>query len=51
MTNKQIAKIREETDLPITDEEWQDMCNYAHNKPHGYLFIDFSPKCETKRFR
>jgi|DEB0MinimDraft_6_1074348.scaffolds.fasta_scaffold31950_3 hypothetical protein len=47
----QIKKVKEESDLPITDEEWETMCEYAHSKPFNYLFIDFSPKCETKRFR
>ena len=47
----QIQKIKEECDLPVTDEEWETMCKYTHEKPFNYLFIDFSPKCETKRFR
>jgi len=49
--SKQIAKVKEECDLPVTDEEWDTMCEYAHSKPYNYLFIDFSAKCETKRFR
>jgi len=47
----QIKKVKEESDLPVTDEEWEQMCAYAHAIPYNYLFIDFSPKCETKRFR
>lgn len=47
----QIKKVKEECDLPITDEEWEHMCSYTHAIPYNYLFIDFSPKCETKRFR
>lgn len=47
----QIKKVKSESDLPVTDEEWTAMCEYAHSKPFNYLFIDFSPKCETKRFR
>lgn len=47
----QIKKVKSESDLPVTDEEWTSMCEYAHSKPFNYLFIDFSPKCETKRFR
>tara|TARA_R110000803_G_scaffold11402_4_gene34095 strand:- start:295 stop:1209 length:915 start_codon:yes stop_codon:yes gene_type:complete len=47
----QIQSIKEECDLPITDEEWIDLCSYAHSKPFNPLIIDFAPKCETKRFR
>lgn len=47
----QIKKVKEECDLPITDEEWEQMTAYTHAIPYNYLFIDFSPKCETKRFR
>jgi hypothetical protein len=47
----QIKKVKEESDLPVEDEEWTAMCNHAHSKPFNFLFIDFSPKCETKRFR
>lgn len=47
----QIKKVKEECDLPITDEEWEQMTTYTHAIPYNYLFIDFSPKCETKRFR
>lgn len=47
----QIKKVKSESDLPVSDEEWTGMCEYAHSKPFNYLFIDFSPKCETKRFR
>ena len=48
---KQIAKVKEESDLPITDEEWETMTKYAHSIPYNFLLLDFSPKCETKRFR
>ena len=47
----QIKKVKEECDLPITDEEWTDMCDHCHNIPFNFLFIDFNPKCNTKRFR
>ena len=47
----QIQAIKEESDLPITDEEWEQMCNYAHSKPFNFLFIDFARKCPTKQFR
>ena len=48
---KQIAKVKEESDLPITDEEWETMCEYAHSKPYNFLFIDFCPKQPHQRFR
>lgn len=47
----QIKAIKEESDLPVTDEEFEDMCSYAHAKPFNFLMLDFAPKCETKRFR
>ena len=47
----QIKSIKEECDLPVTDEEWEDMCAYAHAKPFNPLVIDFAPKSEDKRFR
>ncbi len=47
----QIKKVKEESDLPVTDEEWTAMCTYAHSKPFNFLFLDFSPKTECRRFR
>jgi len=47
----QLKSIKDECDLPVTDEEFYDMCNYCHDIPYNFLFIDFSPKCPTKRFR
>jgi len=47
----QIKAIKEESDLPITEEEFEDMCSYAHAKPFNFLLLDFAYKCETKRFR
>jgi hypothetical protein len=47
----QIKKLKDESDLPISDEEFSDMIHKVHQVPYNYLFIDFSPKCETKRFR
>ena len=49
--DKQIKKVKEECDLPVTDDEWETMTTYAHEKPFNFLFIDFNPKCEQKRFR
>ena len=47
----QIKKVKDECDLPISDEKWLEITQDAHNKPFNFLFIDFSPKCNTKRFR
>ena len=47
----QIKKIREESDLPVTNEEFQAMCKYCHSEPYNFLLIDFSPKTPCKRFR
>jgi hypothetical protein len=48
---KQIDKVKEECDLPVTDEEWENMCNYAHSKPFNFLFIDFAHKKPCQQFR
>lgn len=48
---KQIAKVKEECDLPITADEWNSMCSQAHAKPFNFLYVDFSPKCKQKMFR
>jgi hypothetical protein len=34
---KQIQKVKEESDLPITDEEWEAMCEKAHSIPYNFL--------------
>ena len=47
----QIKAIKDESDLPVSDEEFMNMCEYAHNIPFNFLFIDFSPKADCKRFR
>ena len=47
----QIKAIKDESDLPVSDEEFMNMCEYAHNIPFNFLFIDFSPKKDCKRFR
>jgi len=48
---KQIAKVREETDLPCSEEEWLAMCKYAHDIPFNFLMLDFVPKTECRRYR
>jgi len=47
----QIKAIKDECDLPITDEEWEDLCAYAHATPFNPLIVDFAPKSEQQRFR
>lgn len=47
----QIKKVKEESDLPITDEEFMEMCNYAHSIPFNFLFLDFALKCKKRMFR
>lgn len=48
---KQIAKVREETDLPCSEEDWINMCKYAHEIPFNFLLLDFVPKTECRRYR
>jgi len=47
----QICKIKEEADLPIEEEEFTEMCQYAHSKPFNFLFLDFSAKKPCQQFR
>ena len=47
----QRKKIKEEADLECSDEDFEKMCEYAHSKPHNFLFMDFAPKDNKKRFR
>lgn len=49
--DKQIKKIKEESDLPITDEEFDEMLHICHNEDYQFLLCDFSAKCPTKMFR
>lgn len=48
---KQIAKVREESDLPCSEEDWIAMCKYAHDIPFNFLMLDFVPKTECRRYR
>jgi len=48
---KQIDKVKEECDLPVTDEEFTEMCEYAHSIPYNFLFIDFAAKKPCQQFR
>ena len=47
----QIKKVKEECDLPCSDEEWLSMCKYAHDIPFNFLMLDFVPKTECRRYR
>lgn len=47
----QIKKIKEEADLPVSEEDFEQMCNYCHEKPYNFIMVDFNPKDESKRFR
>jgi len=47
----QIKKVREESDLPCSEEEWIAMCKYAHDIPYNFLMLDFCPKSECRRYR
>ena len=48
---KQIEKIKQECDLPITDDEFRELLNICHEEDHQFLLIDFAPKCKAKMFR
>tara|TARA_R110002167_G_scaffold32060_3_gene104524 strand:+ start:32 stop:328 length:297 start_codon:yes stop_codon:yes gene_type:complete len=47
----QIKKVKEECDLPCSDEEFAAMCKYCHDIPFNFLMMDFSPKTECRRYR
>lgn len=49
--DKQIKKVREEADLPVSDEDFQNMCKQCWSVQYNFLFIDFNPKTEEQRFR
>lgn len=47
----QIKKIKEECDLPVTNEEFDELLNVCHSEDYQFLLIDFVAKCKTKMFR
>ena len=47
----QIKKIKEECDLPITNEEFDELLSRCHSEDYQFLLIDFASKCKTKMFR
>ena len=46
---KQLKKIHEECDLPISYEDFVKVCMECWKIPYGFLFIDFSTDCQAKR--
>ena len=51
MSQMNVQKIKEEADLPVSEQDFENMCDIAWKVPYGFLMIDFSPKEENKRFR
>ena len=47
----QLKKIKDECDLPITEEEFQEICNKAFEVPYQFVLIDFAAKCPSFQFR
>ena len=47
----QIKKIKEESDLEVTDEEFDEMLKKCHAEDYQFLMIDFANKCATKKYR
>ena len=47
----QIKKIKEECDLEITEEEFNELLSTCHSEDYQFLLIDFSAKCPTKKYR
>jgi len=48
---QQLKKIVEESDLPIPEDKFMEMCRYCHDIPYNFLCMDFAPKSEEQRFR
>ena len=46
-----MKKIKVEADLPVSEADFEKMCHQCHEIPYNFLFIDFNPKDESKRFR
>ena len=49
--NKQVQKIKEESDLEVSDLEFNEMLNECHSEPYQFLMIDFVSSCPTKKYR
>ena len=47
----QIKKIYTELNLKLQYSKFLEMLEFCHNEPHGFIFIDFSPKDEKYQFR
>lgn len=48
--DNQLKKIKEEADLEITDEEFEEMTTYIWSIPYNFLMIDFAT-CLRKKYR
>jgi len=49
--NEQLKKIKSECDLPVSDEEFDEITKKVFEIPHNFLLIDFAFRCPTFRFR
>lgn len=47
----QIKKIYSELNLKLEYPKFLELLEFCHNEPHGFIFIDFSPKEEKYQFR
>ena len=50
-SDAQLKKIKDECDLPITEEEFEEITKKVFEIPHNFLLIDFAFRCPTSRFR
>jgi len=48
---KQLQKVYEESDLPISYNDFIKMATEVHKEPYCFLLMDFAPKDPSKRFR
>ena len=48
---KQLQKVYEESDLPISYDDFRKMATEVHKEPYHFLLMDFAPKDPSKRFR
>ena len=48
---KQLQKVYEESDLPISYDDFIKMATEVHKEPYHFLLMDFAPKDPSKRFR
>lgn len=48
---KLLQRVWEENDIDMPYEAFKRMCEYVWSVPHRFLFIDFSPKHPSLKFR